>query len=536
MADEHLPWSELFDLPVVKKTAQILAKRWHMGLGHVGLCDDEERASAGDRPPIATRHARSYNLCQVIQETDAGRRACMDRAQATRARLLELAGARQPKARTFTVTCHAGLCELVAPIVCGGEIIGALLGGPFAAEDKRALEDSLDRRAQELALGSAEYHKAHQRLLAFDERERAFASTLLEAAAEEIAVYLGPAATKKRHIKGNGKSNGDERHDYHGIISRSAPMQALYSVLDRVMRSDATVLIQGENGTGKELVARAIHYGSDRAKRPFIITNCSAFNDNLLDSELFGHRKGAFTGAFMDKPGLFETVDTGTFFLDEVGDMSPSLQVKLLRVLQEGTYTPVGDTETRHVDVRIIAATNRDLKAMVIDGTFREDLYYRINVINLVIPPLRERRDDVQILAEHFLDKHTKRNRRGPKTLVGDCLYYLTQYQWPGNVRELENEIERMIVLAGESSEIDATLLSPRIRGHTPNLEPSPAEEPESCSLPNALRALERRMILDALKKHEWNKTRAAADLDISRRNLIRLVQKYQLQGHAGRS
>ena len=183
-------------------------------------------------------------------------------------------------------------------------------------------------------------------------------------------------------------------------------MQQVYRLLEKIVASESTVLIHGESGTGKELVARAIHYNGPRAKRPFVVQNCSAFNDNLLESALFGHSKGAFTGAVKDKKGLFEMADGGTFFLDEVGDMSPALQVKLLRVLQEGTFTPVGATEVRQVDVRVIAATHKDLQKMVEHNEFREDLYYRINVIKIQIPPLRDRMDDMAILIDHFLRKH----------------------------------------------------------------------------------------------------------------------------------
>jgi transcriptional regulator with PAS, ATPase and Fis domain len=285
------------------------------------------------------------------------------------------------------------------------------------------------------------------------------------------------------------------------------------------------VLIQGENGTGKELVARAIHDRSPRREHRFVVTNCSAFNDNLLDSELFGHKRGAFTGAVADKAGLFETADLGTFFLDEIGDMSPALQVKVLRVLQEGTFNRVGDTETRKVDVRIIAATNRDLAAMVAAGQFREDLFYRINVINLTLPPLRERKDDVPLLIDYFLGRHRRNGR--PKRLTPDCQAQMLAYPWPGNVRELENEIERLVVLAGESPAIDASLLSPRIRQFTP-AEEEPAYD--TGSLPAAVEALERKMIGAAIRRHGGNKTRAAEELKVSRRNLIRLVQKYQLE------
>jgi len=315
------------------------------------------------------------------------------------------------------------------------------------------------------------------------------------------------------------------RTGYHGIIGSSPTMQELYHLLDRIAPSDATVLVQGENGTGKELVARAIHVGSERRDRRFVVTNCSAFNDNLLDSELFGHKRGAFTGAVLDKPGLFEIADTGTFFLDEIGDMSPSLQVKVLRVLQEGTFNRVGDTETRKVDVRIIAATNRDLAAMVAAGRFREDLYYRIHVLSVVLPSLRERRDDVGLLIDHFLARH---KRQPPARLTPECAARLQAYPWPGNVRELENEIERLVVLAGDSSSIGPDLLSPRIRQWEPSAEP--AREHDPSSLPAAVEALERRMIGAAMRRHGGNKTRAAEELKVSRRNLIRLVQKYELE------
>jgi two-component system response regulator HupR/HoxA len=317
----------------------------------------------------------------------------------------------------------------------------------------------------------------------------------------------------------------DHRSAYHGIVGSAPAMQELYSLLDRIAPSDAPVLIQGENGTGKELVARAIHVCSDRRDRKFIVANCSAFNDNLLDSELFGHKRGAFTGAIVDKPGLFEIADTGTFFLDEIGDMSPSLQVKVLRVLQEGTFNRVGDTDMRRVDVRIIAATNHDLAAMVATGRFREDLFYRIHVLSVTLPALRERRDDVPLLVDHFMARH---RRQRAKRLTPECAARMLAYPWPGNVRELENEVERLVVLTGDSPTIGADALSQRIRQWSPSSPDARAIDPSS--LPAAVEALERRMIGAAMRRHRGNKTRAAEELKVSRRNLIRLVQKYELE------
>jgi two-component system, NtrC family, response regulator HupR/HoxA len=318
------------------------------------------------------------------------------------------------------------------------------------------------------------------------------------------------------------------RYPYADIVGRSRAIQELYRVLDKVIESDATVLVNGENGTGKELIARAIHYNSRRAQERFVVQNCSAFNDNLLDSELFGHKKGAFTGAIADKQGLFEAADKGTFFLDEIGDMSAALQVKVLRVLQEGTFTPVGDTALRTVDVRIIAATNRELKKMVERGEFREDLYYRINVIQLTVPPLRERREDLPLLVDHFLKRNAKGRRLKAKRLTKSCMARMLEYAWPGNIRELENEIERLVVLAGDDKLVGEELLSPRIRSET-------REEGGPRSLPAAVDALERNLIYEVLKRTHWNKTKAAEELHISRRNLIRKVSKYKLDQRRSR-
>ncbi len=324
-----------------------------------------------------------------------------------------------------------------------------------------------------------------------------------------------------------------DRARFGAIIGGSPGMRRLYGLLDKVAPSDSTVLIRGDNGTGKELVARAVHGASGRSGGPFVVVNCSAFNDNLLDSELFGHRKGAFTGAVADKPGLFEVADGGTFFLDEIGDTSPVLQVKLLRVLQEGSFMPVGGTRQRSVDVRIVTATNRDLAVMVGEGSFRQDLYYRLHVITLGLPPLSARGDDVALLADHFLGGHTGRRRVGAKRLSPEVMEVFRAYEWPGNVRELENEIERLVVLSGDASVITEDLLSPRIRRRGAGVRPArPAgiSFEDADSLPEALRALERSMIRDALRRCRWNKTRAAKELGISRRNLIRKVQAYALE------
>jgi transcriptional regulator with PAS, ATPase and Fis domain len=484
-----VPWHRVFELHVVRHLRAV-ARRRGMDVGFWDASGEGEAPHArGDMPILPT-------LCPLLVE-DSER--CYEHALGSGARLLP--------GRPWTVlACHAGLHELAAPIERDGRTVGALLVGGFRSAGS-------PRPDQVVRM------KAFEETPVLDDGEVALLGEMAAAVAADVAIAL-------KEIPNQRAADGDVRRSYDAIIGSSARMQEMYTLLDRVVRSESTVLIQGENGTGKELVARAIHNGSDRRDRRFVVTNCSAFNDNLLDSELFGHKRGAFTGAVADKPGLFEVADTGTFFLDEIGDMSPALQVKVLRVLQEGTFNRVGDTETRKVDVRIIAATNRDLKTMVERGQFREDLYYRINVINLLLPSLRERRDDIPLLLQHFLDKHRRNSGRG-KRLSDDTIARMIAYPWPGNVRELENEVERLVVLSGDDPIIEEDLLSPRIRHHAAPV----VEEPTApSSLPEAVEALERRMILDALRRNRWNKTRASGELKVSRRNLIRLVQKYGLE------
>ncbi len=355
---------------------------------------------------------------------------------------------------------------------------------------------------------------------------QALAESGVQAAAAEVARARGTLPAEA--VEGETA--------FAGIVGKSSPMRELFRLLERIRGSHATILITGENGTGKELVARAIHNQSRRAEKRFVATNCSAFNDNLLESELFGHRKGSFTGAVSDKPGLFEVADGGTFFLDEVGDMSPALQVKLLRVLQEGVFMPVGATEQRSVDVRIIAATNRDLATMVKKSEFREDLYYRLHVVALRVPPLRERQEDIPLLVDHFLARLARRD--GHEKILGQkAMQKLSEHDWPGNVRELENEIERLWVLSGTDRVIGDEHLTPAIRSGARRMTVAPAVPSNEeitvaldTTLPDAVEKLERKMILDGLRRAKGNKTRAAEELGISRRNLIRKVQAFGLE------
>jgi transcriptional regulator with PAS, ATPase and Fis domain len=302
-------------------------------------------------------------------------------------------------------------------------------------------------------------------------------------------------------------------------------MQDLYQIMAKVIDSDVPVLITGESGTGKEMVATALHANGLRKDKAFVVQNCSAFNENLLESELFGHVKGSFTGAVRDKQGLFEIADGGTFFLDELGEMSPALQVKLLRVLQDGTFMPVGGTKQKRVDVRVIAATNRNLEEMVQKGTFREDLYYRLNVVNLRLPPLRERVGDVPLLVQFFLSKIAAKSNQSVKSIDSDAMSALEAFRWPGNIRQLENEIQRACVMSGKDTAINRSCLSQLVCSATAS-EGSLVLSPDK-PLKDVLARVEREMIEQALARCEGNKSEAARQLGISRSNLIAKSQEY---------
>lgn len=316
-----------------------------------------------------------------------------------------------------------------------------------------------------------------------------------------------------------------QQWSFENILGKSEAMQNVFKLLHRIQDSESTILITGENGTGKEGIAKAIHFNSRRKNMSFIIQNCGAINDNLLESELFGHVKGAFTNAIKDKKGLFELANNGTLFLDEIGDTSPAMQVKLLRVLEEGTFIPVGGIEQRKVDVRILAATNKNLEQMVKDGAFREDLYYRLNVINIKLPTLKERKEDIPLLTNKFIDEYTGQNKLPLKKISAQCMRKMEKYDWPGNVRELKNEVERLCVLSGSDVGIEEDLLSEKIFDFQTDINLSHINF--TGNLKDALHELEKNMIYQSLVDSRWNKTRAALKLGISRANLIMKCEKF---------
>src|SRR5207253_1350347 len=351
---------------------------------------------------------------------------------------------------------------------------------------------------------------------------------LMDTTAAEVDAYPAAVAEREKRIR-DLEEELEGRYRFADIIGKSEPMRRLYGLLDKLVASDVTVLIHGENGTGKELIARALHFSGPRKDKQFVAQNCSALNDQLLESGLFGHLKGSFTGATRDKPGLFKVADGGTFFLDEVADMSAAMQVKLLRVLQEGTFVPVGGTKPEKVDVRIIAASNKDLREAVARRQFREDLFYRLHVVALEVPPLRERLEDLPVLVDHFLNSYAQRSGKPKKKLHPEVMASFYDWHWPGNVRELENEIERLVVLAG-----DLEVVPPELRSQRPGAAPSGTahiaglvQRGMATDLATAVGQLERELIETGLRETHGNKSKLAEKLGVSRTTLIKKIREY---------
>ncbi|HDZ10800.1 MAG TPA: sigma-54-dependent Fis family transcriptional regulator, partial [Bacteroidetes bacterium] len=316
-----------------------------------------------------------------------------------------------------------------------------------------------------------------------------------------------------------------ERYRFENIVGESGSMQEVFKAVKKVTDSNVTVLLQGESGTGKELIARAIHFESEKRKnKPFVPVNCSALPESLLESELFGHEKGSFTGASSRRIGKFEQADGGTVFLDEIGEMSPSTQVKILRVLQEREFERVGGNELIHVDVRIISATNKDLEEAIKKGQFREDLYYRLSVFPIVIPPLRERKEDIPLLAQFFVDKYSEREGKEVLELFPDTLELLTAYHWPGNVRELENAIERAVILASTDQ-----ILPKDLPANVRAVGEKKIAEPGSGPLNSWIERLEEEALRKALLESEGNVSLTARKLGIGRATIYRKARKYGL-------
>ncbi|MCH7823414.1 MAG: sigma-54-dependent Fis family transcriptional regulator [Acidobacteria bacterium] len=350
---------------------------------------------------------------------------------------------------------------------------------------------------------------------------------------DEVLVVLQNAIRNRQleeEVKTLRKALKD-KYRFENIVGKNRYMQEVYSLIEQAAPSRSTILIQGESGTGKELVAKAIHANSARSDKPFVVVNSGSMPSDLLESNLFGHVKGAFTGAVASKKGLFEVADGGSIFFDEIGSIGLDVQAKLLRVIQEKEFMRLGSVDTVKVDVRLIAATNDDLKRMIVAGTFREDLYYRINVISMTLPPLRNKADDIPLLAQYFLDKYGSENGRANLRISDDALELLKGHSWPGNVRELENAIERAVVLAPPDGDISGELIREYIEPMTfdPSM-PLMTVPPEGLPMKDVVQEFQKQLIVDALRKTGWVQKEAARLLGVKPTTLNEMIKRHGIR------
>ena len=355
---------------------------------------------------------------------------------------------------------------------------------------------------------------------------------------DELKVVVGRALERRRLLQENLglKSEMSSRYRMENIIGSSPAIQAVYSLIAKCAPTNSTILLTGESGTGKELIARAVHYNSLRKDRPFIAVDCNSLSESLLESELFGHVKGSFTGAIASKRGMFEVAHGGTLFLDEIGNLSLSTQAKLLRVIQEREFRAVGDTRIQTTDVRLIAATNKDLKAMSTEGTFRDDLYYRINIFPIHVPPLRERREDIAALAHHFLNVLSKEVGKKFSGFSEGAMNVLMHYDWPGNVRELENAVHRAVILATgnviRQAHLAGIVAAPRMDLDVPRTGEE-LKRVKKAAREKSVEEIEKLFVTEALKRNAWNVTRSAEETGMQRANFQALMKKYEIHARA---
>jgi transcriptional regulator with PAS, ATPase and Fis domain len=511
---EPVDYEQFEQLHVVRRLKQIIGNWWRVQVNFT----DEKGYLRG--VPAGKFFTPQNPVSEALVADDTTFKDSLNFARLTTQQNLTAKGPRH-------LTTDSGFSAVSVPLRADGRYLGCIFADGYifnetTKEQKKQIEDYINRKYTGDKGSLIEKIKD---IPVLSKKDVEFLTELMQVVMEEIVTVRKRVADTDEKLEAMSKELS-ERWDFGKMVGKSAPMITLFKLLTRVCQSDATILITGENGTGKEGIARAIHYNSHRKKQNFVIQNCGALNDNLLESELFGHVKGSFTSAIKDKKGLFELADNGTLFLDEIGDTSSAMQVKLLRVLQEGTFIPVGGTDQRKVNVRVLAATNKNLEQMVKDGTFREDLYYRLNVINVKVPPLRDRKEDIPLLLQRFLENHSLNAGTATKRVSREVLDKLERHNWPGNVRELQNEVERLCVLAGPDLEVSADLLSERIVGAVTKEDKYPGLRTDG-KLKDAIEDLERRMIYEGLVRESWNKSRVAKKLGISRAGLIMKCEKF---------
>lgn len=454
-------------------------------------------------------------LCHLINKTADGAKLC---SQSRRKNVISLNKTKQP----FVFKCHCGLYGSISPMLNNGNCVGAMICSGILPSKKEPGIRKYIREITNLGFDKTSVEQVYGNLKVINGHSEKYLVDLMEMVTEDVMAFYELQQEKIKLVRARSAFN--ERincQKYKGIIGVSPAINKIFETLELLEESELPVLIEGESGTGKELLSAAIHFNSPRRDKNFIIQNCSAFSDTLMNSELFGHEKGAFTGATSDKKGLFEISDGGTLFLDEIGDIDLKIQAKLLRIIENGTFYRLGGTEERCVNVRIIVATNKSIKALVEQKLFREDLYYRINSILIEMPPLRERRGDISILVNYFLENLPSNNTGERKEMSSDVLEMLKAYDWPGNVRQLRNEVQRMVVLSGNYKLIELHHISQEIlTAHCSSGSLKAKALGESKRLKTSLDLYEKDIVENCLRDVKWNKSIASKELGISRSSL----------------
>lgn len=505
-------WNRIQESHVIKLTREICYKWWGVDI----QVYDEYSNGKNNNVPFQNP------LCRLINSTPDGAQLC---SVNYKKHLKEFNTSNKP----FLYECPVGLQGAIAPIITKGGYIGAIIGsGIQSLKISIPMQREYIKRLRTLGFDAGEVEECYKRLQQSPEHSREYLLDFIEMVAKDIIAFYEMLQEKEEVIRKQA-SVLEKLYNkkYTNIIGRSPAIKKIFDMLELIENFDSPVLIEGESGTGKELLAASIHYNSSRKDKMFVLQNCSAFSDTLLNSELFGHEKGSFTGAISEKKGLFEIADNGTLFLDEIGDMDKEVQAKLLRVLEDGTFYRVGGVEPKKVDVRIIAATNKKLLKQIEQGLFRKDLFYRINTISITMPPLRERREDIVSLVDYFLKSYLKTHHNEEKKISPEVMKFLTAYDWPGNIRELRNLVERLIVFSGKEKIIQLHHLPEEIMAayQVPEIHKNSNKK-----LKDALKSLEKEIVKQALKRAKWNKTAASRELSISRASLNNKITQFNIQ------
>lgn len=510
-----IDWTKIVESHVIRTFRNICFRWWGIDIQFYDAYGASKNNGLSFRNPI----------CKVMNSTSHGVKRCVRTYQRN---LKEF----KKNQRPFFYECFAGLQGYAVPLIVKKRYVGTMIGsGLCVSENTGSMKKNDMEKLIKLGFDRDEIDRCCGNLKTIDRHTKAQVSDFMELVAEDVTAFYELLQEKKEIInKQSLLLTGIYKEKYKGIIGVSSAMKKVFDTLELIERSESPVLVEGESGTGKELIAAAIHYNSPRKNKIFVIQNCSAFSDTLLNSELFGHEKGSFTGAIAEKKGLFEIADKGTLFLDEIGDMNMEIQAKLLRVLEDGSFYRVGGVEQKKSNVRIIAATNKGLSGLVERGLFRKDLFYRINTIHVILPPLRERKEDILLLIDNFLDYYAISCNGGKKELNQAVRELLQAYHWPGNVRELKNLIERLVLMSGTSKTIEVSHIPREIlpAGLSPGSHTHTVTNHDT--LANALKALEKTMVSDALQRAQWNKTHASRELGISRASLNNKIMEFDIQ------